>query len=136
MVAARSIDRGPFAMRYRGATGRLDGISGLELVVRNRAPRMLPTTIVEIELPTGAELTESDRERIRRRVRSVERSEGVLVMTLAPLGPGNEVRIPLPLRWSVAGRLVGLGTVAYAADRPESVSVLAPRALEIREEGR
>ena len=67
------------------------------------------------------------------RVRSIARGDGVLTLYLAPQRPGNEMRIPLPLRWSVAGTLAGLGMVGYAEDRPDDVTVLAPRELAIEE---
>lgn len=121
-------------MRIEGEVGALDAVSELELVVVNRAPRTLPRPVLEIELPTGAELTEADR--LRMGARAVERGEGVLTLRLPPLRPGNERRIRLPLRWSVAGRLRGLGVVGYADDRPEDVTVLAPRELAIEEAAR
>jgi hypothetical protein len=62
----------------------------------------------------------------------VEHGEGVLVLRLAPMRPGGEARLVLPMRWSVGGRLVGLGVGAYSADRRGAVSILVPRALEIR----
>lgn len=126
---------GPLSLRYEGEVGGEDDISELELVLRNRSPRTLPAPIVEIDLPTGAELTETDRARMGWMTRGVHRSDGVLTLRLAPLRPGNEVRIRLPLRWSVAGRLVGLGTAAYVEDRPDEVTVLAPRGLEIAPRG-
>lgn len=125
---------GPLRMRIEGEVGALDAVSELELVVVNRAPRTLPRPVLEIELPTGAELTEADR--LRMGARAVERGEGVLTLRLPPLRPGNERRIRLPLRWSVAGRLRGLGVVGYADDRPEDVTVLAPRELAIEEAAR
>jgi hypothetical protein len=129
----RPIARGPFAMRYEGRVGRRDTVSALELVVSNRAPRVISQPIVEIELPTGAELTEADRARMGLAARSIERGEGVLTLRLAPLRPGNEVRIALPVRWSLAGRLVGLGTSGYALDRMDAVTIVPPRTLGIAE---
>ena len=124
---------GPLRMSLEGEVGALESVSELELVVVNRAPRTIPRPIVEIELPTGAELTEAERARMGIRVRSITRGEGVLTLHLAPQRPGNELRIPLPIRWSVAGTLAGLGMVGYAEDRPDDVTVLAPRDLAIEE---
>lgn len=126
---------GPLSLRYEGEVGGEDELSELELVVKNRSPRTLPAPIVEIDLPTGAELTERDRAQMGWVVRSVHRSDGVLTLRLAPLRPGNEVRVRLPVRWSVAGRLVGLGAAAFVEDRPEEITVLAPRELEIAPRG-
>jgi len=39
--------------------------------------------------------------------------------------------VPLPLRWSVAGQLRGLGVVAYPADQTEDVFILKPRHWDI-----
>jgi hypothetical protein len=121
-------ERGPFELRIEGEVGGHDQVSELVLVVRNRLPRLLPHPIVEIELPTGAELTETDRGRMGV---STESGGGVLSVRLPPLGPGAERRVPLPLRWTVPGQLEGLGVAAYAEDRRDAVSVLAPRSLAI-----
>lgn len=126
---SRPAERGPFALAIEGDVGPLDGVSGLSLLVRNRTPRTLPRPIVEIELPTGAELAAHDRAAMATRGVSVDRGGGVLRVTLPPLPPGAERRVPLPLRWSVDGRLRGLGVAAWAADRPEAVSVLRPRVI-------
>jgi hypothetical protein len=124
---------GPLVVRLEGAQGHHDEVSSLELVVRNRLPRTLPQPMVEIELPTGAELTAADRARMGRRAHGVQQGDGVLTVTLPPLRPGNELRIPLPLRWTVRGRLQGLGMAVYAEDRPEEVTLVPPRALSITE---
>ena len=123
-------ERGPFDLRIEGAVGGHDRVSELVLVVRNRLPRLLSRPVVEIELPTGAELTESDRGRMGA---PVVRGGGVLTVSLPPLGPGAERRVPLPLRWTVPGTLEGLGVAAYAEDRREAVSILPPRSLAIVE---
>lgn len=124
-------ERGPLTLSIEGETGDLDDTAELELTVRNRAPRTLRRPLVEIELPTGAELTERDRARMADRRVRVERGGGVLTLHLPPMRPGNELTVPLPLRWGVAGELLGLGVSAYSADRPEAATVLAPRTLEI-----
>jgi hypothetical protein len=125
---------GPLALELEGEVGAHDRISGLELVIRNRLPRTLPRPLVAIELPTGAELTAAERRRIESRTYRLELGEGVLTLALPPLRPGNEVRIPLPFRWTVQGRLPGLGMAAYAEDRPDEVTVVSPRELSITTE--
>jgi hypothetical protein len=121
---------GPLALAIEGEVGSLDEIATLQLVVRNRAPRTLQRPVVEIELPTGAELTADDERRLGVQV---TRGGGVLTLRLPPMRPGNVRRIPLPLRWSVGGSLVGLGVAARADDRDTAVAVLPPRSLAFEE---
>ncbi|MGE0790818.1 MAG: MG2 domain-containing protein [Sandaracinaceae bacterium] len=121
---------GPLVLSLEGETGSRDETATLELVVRNRSARTLAQPIVEIELPTGAELTAAANESLGART---ERGGGVLTLHLSAMRPGNERRIALPLRWSVAGTLRGLGVSAYARERPDAVSLLAPRSLSIEE---
>ncbi|GAB4110546.1 MAG: hypothetical protein OHK0013_46420 [Sandaracinaceae bacterium] len=124
--------RGPFALALEGEIGALDDTAELELVVRNVTPRTLVTPIVEVDLPTGAELTAESRAAITARcARPPDRSGDVLTLTLAPMLPGAVRRIPLPLRWSVGGTLLGLGVAAYDREREERASVLPPRAISI-----
>jgi hypothetical protein len=105
---------------------------GFTLVVRNRAPRVIGTPLVDVLLPAGAEL---DAEALRALlpVLSTEpRIEGrTLLLRLRPLRPGGTARIPLALRFTVAGTLHGLGVVARALDAPGRVSVLPPRTLTL-----
>lgn len=133
-----AVVRGPFALALEGEVGALDATSELVLVVRNTTPRTVPVPIVEIDLPTGAELTAQGRTSIAARAgRAPDRTGDVLTITMTPLPPGAERRIPLPLRWSVGGTLVGLGVAAFAADRPDRATILPPRPVTIapREEG-
>jgi len=128
-------ERGPLELEIDGSAGGVDEVAELELVIRNRTPRTLPRPTVEVELPTGAELTARDRGAIAGRVRNVSSGGGVLHLVLGPMPPGSESRIPLPLRWSVDGRLRGLGVAAWADDRPEGVTILRPRAMDLRPAG-
>jgi hypothetical protein len=130
--------RGPFAVSLDGEVGALDATSELVLIVRNATPRTVPMPIVEVDLPTGAELTAQARASITARAgRAPDRTGDVLTIPMTPLPPGAERRIPLPLRWSVGGTLVGLGIAVFGADRPDSASILPPRPVTIapREEG-
>lgn len=127
-VAWEAAPRGPFGLEVRGATHGLDETAELELVLRNRLPRTVPAVEVQVGLPTGAELTERERQRIGV---PVERGGGVLTLHLPAMRPGQTRTVRLPLRWSVAGRLEGLGVAAWAVDRPDGVSVLAPRVVEV-----
>ncbi len=122
---------GPFVLTLVGESHGQDEVAELELVVTNRSPRWIAAPVVEIALPTGAELTEAALTLTRRRVRSAQVTESLLRVVLAPLAPGAECRVPLPIRWSVAGTLMGIGAAAYATDREDAVSVLVPSPLAI-----
>lgn len=124
--------RGPFALALEGDVGVLDGTSELALVVRNMTPRTIAVPVVEIDLPTGAELTASSRGAIASgAARGPDRSGDVLTVTLLPMPPGAVRRIPLPIRWSVGGTLVGLGVAAFSADREDRATILPPRSVTI-----
>ncbi|MBN8617123.1 MAG: hypothetical protein J0L92_41475, partial [Deltaproteobacteria bacterium] len=130
--------RGPFALELEGEVGVLDGTSELVLVVRNTTPRTIAVPTLEVDLPTGAELTAASRGSIAARAaRGPERSGDVLSVVLQPMPPGAVRRVPLPIRWSVGGTLVGLGVAAYAADREDRATILPPRSVTIvsRDEG-
>ena len=104
----------------------------LVLVARNLSPRSIGRPVLEIGLPAGAELDEEGRAALRRRaVTDPVAIRGTLRLELAALPPGGVRRLPLPLRWSIGGRLQGLGVSAYAADRPEDISVTLPRVWDI-----
>jgi len=122
--------RGPLALSVEGGVGDLARPASLEIVARNRAPRTLQHPIVEVQLPTGAELPPTALAELGVRV---ERLDDLLTLHLPAMRPGNERRIPLHLRWSVAGELRGLGLSGRADDRPEAVTALAPRTVTIRE---
>ena len=118
--------------RSRFVPAALNQRAKLVLVVRNLSPRSVGTPVLEIGLPAGAELDEEGRAALRRRtVTEPAAIRGTLRLALAALPPGGVRRLPLPLRWSIGGRLQGLGVVAYAADRPEDISVTLPRIWEI-----
>jgi hypothetical protein len=123
---------GPLELSIVGTTGARDQRAGLAIAVRNRSPRTLGAPVLELALPAGAELDEEARAALRRRtVSEPAMSRGTLRLELASLPPGGFRCLPLPLRWSLGGRLLGLGVVGYAADRPEDLSIFPPRVLEI-----
>ena len=123
---------GPFSVRVEGEVGQVDDRTGLRLVIRNQVPRMIRETVVEITLPAGAEVDEEARQRAGRwSVGRPEVSADVLTLRLRPLRPRGEVVIPLSWIWTTAGRLGGLGVMAWAADRPEAISVSPPRRVEV-----
>jgi hypothetical protein len=115
-----------------GQTKGRDERAGLELVVQNRAPRTIGRPILEVSLPAGAELDEDARHALRAlTVVEPEATRGTLTLVLRAMPPGTSRRLPLALRWSVAGRLNGLGVVAYPDDQPEDRSITQPRAWEV-----
>ncbi|MFN7698379.1 MAG: hypothetical protein ACK5U8_10805, partial [Deltaproteobacteria bacterium] len=69
--------------------------------------------------------------------RAPARAGDVLTSPRPPLPPRAARRIPLPLRGSVGGTLVGLGVAAFGADRPDRATILPPRPVTIapREDG-
>lgn len=115
-----------------GKTRARDQQAALELVVQNRSPRTIGRPVLELTLPAGAELDEDGRHRLELLTTTEpEATRGTLHLELRALPPGGTVRVPLPLRWSVAGRLVGLGVAAHPADQPEDVSILKPQQWDI-----
>jgi hypothetical protein len=123
---------GSIVVAIEGRAGGRDERAKLELLVSNRSPRAIAAPTLEISLPAGAELDEQGRAAMRRRLAAEpDATRGTLRLVLAGLPPGGRRRVPLPLRWSVAGKLRGLGVVAYPGDRPEDLSVKPPRVWTI-----
>ncbi len=123
----------PLTVAFEGDPKKRDERAGLVMVVHNRAPRTVGRPVLELSLPAGAELDEDARAALRSHTaREPDATRGTLRLELTALPPGGVRRIPLPLRWSVAGRLMGLGVAAYAADEPEEVAITQPVALDIR----
>jgi hypothetical protein len=115
-----------------GEMGRVGEKSKLELVIRNRSPRAIARPIVEISLPAGAELDEKAKRSLRRHTRGdSEATRGTLRLELAGLPPGATRKIPIAFRWSVGGRLHGLGLASFPAEKPEDLSVAKPQLLDI-----
>ncbi len=107
--------------------------SELVLVIRNRSPRTIASPIIEVSLPAGAELDRETKKLLRGYLKEeLGQSGGTMHLALRGLAPGASVRVPLPLRWSVGGRLQGLGIASYPAGKPDDLSVLQPRILTIK----
>lgn len=114
--------------------GALDEISTLDLDVRNRSPRRISRPIIEIYLPSGAEIEQSALEDLQRQTGHAPELDGrILRLELPPLAPGESFATELRIRWSVAGELRGLGMVGYAQDRPRAAAVVPTRVLRISE---
>ena len=126
---------------WSGEVGARDGRSGLRLEVVNRGARILNRPIVEIELPAGVELDEPTREALSEQLARPPSVEGrTLRLALRPLAPGGYLRLPLPLRWSVSGTLIGLGTTIWDEVGPTPLAarptqVLPSRGVEVADRG-
>jgi hypothetical protein len=119
-------------MEVLGDPGSQDGRSGLTIEVRNRTPRMISEPVVELDIPAGAEVDERARQEIGRNLAQPPDFSGRrLTLRLRSLWPGATHTIELPLRWTVPGRLRGMGAIGYAADRPQVISVLPSREVEV-----
>ena len=127
---------GSIEVTIEGKSKGRDERAELELVVTNRSPRAIAAPTLEVNLPAGAELDQEGRAAMRRRLAAEpDATRGTLRLVLAGLPPGGQRRVPLPLRWSVAGKLHGLGVAAYPGDRPEDLSVKPPRVWTIAAPG-
>jgi hypothetical protein len=123
---------GPFIVRVDGKAGLADDRSGLKLVIRNRIPRAIMEPVIEISLPAGAEVDEEAKKSLARwTVSEPMVSSDTLTLKLLPLRPQEEVVIPLPWLWTAAGRFTGLGVTAWAADRPDAITVLPATKLDV-----
>ncbi len=117
-------------IEWTGDAGARDGRAGLRLSIHNRGARILTRPVVEIELPAGVELDEPTRERLSSLLAEPATLEGrTLGLRLRPLAPGGYVRIPLPMRWSLGGTLIGLGTTVWDDTGPSSLEDLPIRVL-------
>jgi hypothetical protein len=126
-------EQGPLRLALEGDPGDVRSVAALELTVR--ATEAVEGAVVDLQLPAGVEAGEALREALRSAagVTGVEvREPGFLRVRLAPMDDGTARTLPLPLRWTVRGRLRGLGAVAYPLGRPGAMTSLAPRPLEIR----
>lgn len=113
----------------RAQVGRR-GLGWLE--IRSRAPRLLPSPVVEITLPAGAIVDHPARVAMARHTIGMPRVDGhILSLRLRSLAPGQRVRIPLQLRFGVPGDLSGYGVVAHAADRPEAMAIVPPQRVRV-----
>lgn len=127
--------RGPLELEVRGEPGTTTQVGTLELVVRNRSPRLLAHPIVEVEVPAGATVDTAHRASACSTCRSSTLVDGTWRIELAPFTPGQERVIALPLRWESSGSIGGLGVAAFTAEHPEAASVLPPRSFVIASPG-
>jgi hypothetical protein len=123
----------PFALALEGAPVGRGTRAGFALRVQNRGPRLLPAPVFEIELPAGAEIDQPARNEIARRAGRTAAIDGrTLVIRTRAMPPGATVRVPLAIRWTVGGRLRGMGVAAYTSDAPgAAVSVLPAASFDV-----
>jgi len=125
----------PVSLRWSGEVGARDTRAALVLEVRNRSPRVIASPVIDIQLPSGAELDTESRRLLMRHGALSNTEEGVRIH-LSPLRVGAELRIVLRARWTLAGSLRGLGvTLSDERGEADRVAVLPSRAVEIPEEG-
>lgn len=128
-----------FEASIEGEVGARDVRAALRLNVRSRQPRLVRMPVAYVDLPSGAELDQPTREALEA-VGAQPTMEGrTLRIELPSLAPGRQVRLPLPLRWSVGGTLRGLGVTVIdeseVADAIQPATVVPSRALELPDEG-
>lgn len=139
--SAAPVTPAPVEIVVEGEVGARDTRAGLGLRVRNRGARVLAAPVAELDLPAGVELDEPTRELLEALARSRPTVEGRTVrIELRPIAPGGHVTLPLPVRWSVGGRLRGLGVTVYdeawpRADAHRPTAVLASDAIEVADRG-
>lgn len=130
----------PITIEVKGELGARDTRAGLSIELRNQGARVLRRPVVEVDLPAGAELDEPARRALAQMTRSEPTIEGrTLRLSLRPMAPGARIRLPLGLRWTVAGTMRGLGVTAYD-DAPTvggviARSVVPSRAIELADHG-
>jgi hypothetical protein len=129
----RSRTDGPLAIEIEGDPGGVSSVAALELSLEASVDVSSP--IVEVQLPAGVEADEALLEVVRSSpdVRdAAARHPAFLRVWLEPMEEGTHRVVPLPIRWTARGSLLGLGAVAFPEDRPGAMMVLPPRTLEVR----
>ncbi|MEI8257128.1 MAG: hypothetical protein WCJ30_15755, partial [Deltaproteobacteria bacterium] len=127
----------PLEVTLEGRPGARDTRAAYLLRVRNRGPRVLAHVVIRVSLPAGAELDASTRRDLANRLAAQPAiDDRALTLFLRTLAPGGTARIPLRVRWSVAGTIHGLGVVAHIDDSPDAPgAVLPPRAITLEDRG-
>lgn len=124
--------RSPVRVTLDGELGSRDTRAGLAITLRNEGARLIREPVVEVDLPAGAELDEPARRALAAMTRTVPTIEGrTLRLALRAMSPGARIRLPLGVRWTVAGTIRGLGVTAYD-DAPNVGGVVARAVLPSR----
>lgn len=128
-----------FEAALEGEVGARDVRAALSLNVRSRQPRLVRAPVAYVDLPAGAELDQPTREALEATGAQPTMEGRTLRIVLPSLAPGRQVRLPLPLRWSVGGTLRGLGVTVIdeseVADAIRPATVVPSRAIELADEG-
>ena len=125
----------PVRLTIDGDVGYAGETSALELNVRNATASAVDRVVLEIQLPAGARFDEAARAALTSRptVQTLEvRSAGLVRVVLRRLEGAQTVELPIAVHWLARGRVTGLAVVAYAQDRADQLTVLAPRSLDLR----
>lgn len=125
-------DEGPLRVQVRGDIGRIGRLAALELEIH--ANENVARPVVEVSLPAGVVADDALLASIERtgRVADAEaRRPGFVRITLAPLGSGADLRIPLPLQHRARGRMSGLGISAYPGSEPYRRTIVPPQVVDV-----
>lgn len=127
---------GPLEVELTGDPGLVDDRAAFQVVINNAAltPVELPRLL--ITLPAGAVLDETARSAMTSPAGVLEveppDGRGVVRVVLDRLEPGTEMRLPLPLIWTAAGRRQGPAIAAFPADRSWELTIGPPAELDVR----
>jgi hypothetical protein len=127
----------PLLAGLEGDAGHVGETAALELTVESTsASTSASRPVLEVLLPSAAELTEEGRLSMERApaVRRVEPPDlqGLLRIHLDPLGPREQLRLPLPVRWFAGGTVRGLSLAVFDAEQPWRISSRPPRTLVLK----
>ncbi len=132
VAAARAA---PLVASLEGHLGRVGEAAALEISIESTTATAVARPILEVLLPSAAELPEQTRRAIAR-ARGVLRVEptdlrGLVRFHLRPLEPRERLRLPLPVRWLAGGAVRGLALAVYDGDQPWRVSSVPARLLQL-----
>jgi hypothetical protein len=127
---ATELEAGPLRAALDGDPGFATERAAFVVTVSNAGETEVRSPIVLVGMPAGADLDRVGREAMQRSagVVSVDEADrrGVIRVALAPLAAGARARMPLPIRWSAAGRRRGVILGAFPEDRPFELTVVPP----------
>lgn len=133
--APQSLDGGPFGLAIGGDTGFVSERSAFVATITNRRDLAVDRPVLLVTLPSGATLDQIGRDAMTRSAGVVDVAEpdgrGVVRVRCAPLAAGEEMRLPIPVRWTAAGRRQGIFMVAFPEDRAWELSALQPEELDV-----
>ncbi len=120
------------ALSIAGDVGEAGGVAALELTVEARRP--LRGAVIELQLPAGVRADDALLAVLRGAphvLRAEPRAPGFVRITLGTLSASERAVLPLPLRFTGAGRLRGLAVVGAPLGAPSDMTILAPRVLSV-----